>query len=59
MMNERTIGSISLTQKLSNGTALTAGLVYSSDPEFLMENDKELSARIGLIAKLTGGKPSK
>jgi len=46
--DDRLVATLTLTQKLADGTDGHVSLVWASKPEYLGEVDEELSARVGL-----------
>ena len=49
---DRSMGNVTFTQRVSDTLALSASIVYASDPEFFGQVDDEVSARIGLNYRL-------
>lgn len=49
---DRSVATLSFSQKIAGETAFTLGLVYANRPEFRGDVDKEVSARFGLNYRL-------
>ena len=52
MRQDRGMGTLTYTQRVSSTLAFSASLVYASDPEFRGHVDKDISARVGLNYRL-------
>lgn len=57
MRNQRFVTTATITQRLPNNTSAAVTLVYANKPEYLVEVDEELSARVGLRFKVDPVQP--
>jgi hypothetical protein len=52
MRNDRLIGSLSYTHRVTDTVSLLVGLVYANKPEFITDVDRKVSGNIGLRYRL-------